>query len=101
MISNKHHRIVESVDAHTLSHRVALADFHGESMAVMLRAGQRQVVLRGTATYVRDATLGNSLRIELDDDQAGHTVLVLAEDQWNGRIIPDLHHGCSFCVVIG
>ena len=70
-------------------------------MAVVMRRGPERVVLRGTATYVRDDAIGNTLNIRLDQQEPGHPVLVISEREWDGRIIPDLHHGCDYCVLVG
>lgn len=107
MISNEQHDVVGSAGKQRLSkrvvpsERVGLSEFDGQSMAVILHKGQKRIVLRGMATFVRDDTLGNSLQVQLDDSDAGQPILILSEDEWNGRIIPDFHHGCDFCLVIG
>ena len=101
MISNEQHDVVRSVAGRWQSKRSELAEFDGERMAVVLRKGREKIVVCGTAAYVRDDTVGNSLRIQLNDGEPGEAVVILAEDQWNGRIIPDFHHGCRYCVLIG
>lgn len=95
MISNE----PRDVNGQSLPRRMTLADFDGESMAVVLRKKRREIVVRGTAAYIRHDTVGNALRIQLDDDPAGHSALLLSEDEWSGRIIPDFHYGCRYCVV--
>ncbi len=101
MISNEQHDVVGSTGTHRRLNRVGLSEFDGQSMAVILDKGQNRIVLRGKAAFVRDDAVGNSLQILLEDDEAGQPVLILSESEWNGRIIPDFHHGCDFCLVIG
>ncbi len=80
--------------------RADLSSFDGHRIAVVIEGRSHKTVLRGRATFVRDETVGNTLRIRLDDEEPGHPVLMINEDEWNGRIIPDFHHGCSFCLIV-
>jgi hypothetical protein len=80
--------------------QVHLAAFDGQRMAVEMRRGPDRVVLRGTAVFVRDDAIGNTLNIRLDGGEPGHPVLVVSENEWDGRIVPDFHHGCNFCLVV-
>lgn len=79
----------------------SLAGFDGHRIAVVMNQGGQQVVLKGRALYTRDTKLGNVLRISVESSDAGDPVIVVSEDQWNGRIIPDLEHGCTFCLISG
>lgn len=78
-----------------------LSEFDGQKMAVEMVRGARRIVLCGKAVFVRDDLLGDTLRIRLDDGEPGNPVLVFAENEWTGRIVPDFHHGCDFCLVVG
>jgi len=100
MISSRQQDVVRNAGRYQPPRRVRLSEFDGLSMAVILRSGEKRVVLRGTAVYVRDATVGNSLRIRVAGSEPGEPVLVVSEDDWNGRVIPDFHYGCDFCLVI-
>ncbi len=100
MISNEQQDVVANTGGKRRSKRVGLAEFDGQRLAVILRKERQETVLRGTAVFVRDDRVGNSLQIVLGDDVTGKPVLILSEDEWNGRIIPDFHHGCDFCLVI-
>ncbi len=100
MISNKRHDVGAGAAGAERSKRVSLADFDGQRLAVVVRNGQREVVMQGTATFVRDTAVGNSLRIHFGGDEPGDPVLMLSEDEWHGRIVPDFHHGCDFCLMI-
>jgi len=102
MAINEQHDVVGSAGGQRLSKRLGLSEFDGQSMAVIMRKkGRPEIILRGTAAFVRDDAVGNSLQIALDDEQPGQPLVILSEDEWNGRIIPDFHHGCDFCLVIG
>lgn len=102
MTINEQHDVVGSARGRRLSKRTGLSEFDGQSVAVILRKkGRREIVMRGTAAFVRDDAVGNSLQIALNDDQPGQPLVILSEEEWNGRIIPDFHHGCDFCLVIG
>ncbi len=101
MIKNKQQDVVAGVDGQQPPKRVGLAEFDGQRLAVVLRRGRDEVVMRGKASFVRDTTVGSSLCIRLDDEEPGQPVLMLSEEEWNGRIVPDFHHGCDFCLVIG
>jgi len=78
--------------------RIPLSAFDGQRMAVELGRGRERVVVRGTAKFVRDDVVGNTLRIQLDDGGPGNPVVVVSEHEWMGRIVPDFHHGCDFCL---
>jgi hypothetical protein len=69
-------------------------------MAVIVSRPSGRVVLRGTAEFVRDDAIGNTLNIRLDEPEPGHPVFVIAERSWRGRIVPDFHHGCKFCLIV-
>ena len=101
MISNEQQDVVAGATNKRLAKRAGLSEFDGQRLAVVLRRGRSQIVVRGTATFVRDTTVGNSLRIYLENDEPGAPVFLLSEAEWNGRIVPDFHHGCDFCLVLG
>lgn len=77
-----------------------LADFDGIRMSVVLDIGSDRVVIRGTARFVRDDAIGNSLSIQPDQHEPGRPVIVISENDWDGRIIPDFHYGCQFSLII-
>ncbi len=105
MINNYDRSGVQSAADQQSADQTGLAAFDGHTVAVILpaiRHGQHsttKTVLRGRAVYVRDDCVGNALRIELLDDQLGYSVLLLSEQEWDGRIIPDFHYGCDFSLV--
>jgi hypothetical protein len=76
-----------------------LAQYDQKRMAVVVLVGTSKMVLRGGALYVRDATLGNCLRID-SQEEAGVEFL-LQEDQFTGQIVKDDRYGCDFCVWFG
>lgn len=100
MISSGQREVAKNARGQQRSEQASLSEFDGQSTAVILRGGGKRIVLRGTAYYVRDSVAGNSLKIQLDEDEPGHPMLILSEDQWKGRIIPDFHYGCDFCLVL-
>ncbi len=100
MTSNQRHRKRRVATRPASTDQVCLSAFDGQRMAVELRRGPRRVVLRGTAVFVRDDAIGNTLNIRLDEGEPGHPVLVVSEREWDGRIVPDFHHGCAFCLVV-
>lgn len=100
MISRNKHDVFRAPRRRGQLKRAAFSDFDGQRMAVVLLEGRKRQVLRGTAAFVRDDAVGNSLQILLEDSEPGQPILILAEGDWTGRIIPDFHHGCDYCVVI-
>ena len=100
MIRNDTPSLFTGMAGQNTKQRVDLSAFDGHRIAVVIESKNHKTVLRGTAVFVRDETVGNSLRIRLDDEEPGHPVLMISEDQWDGRIIPDFHHGCSFCLIV-
>lgn len=100
MTSNKRHELRGVAPRSQATRQVQLSAFDGQRMAVELRRGPGRVVLRGTAVFVRDDAIGNTLNIRLDDGEPGHPVLVVSENEWDGRIVPDFHHGCEFCLMV-
>lgn len=76
-----------------------LAQYDQKRMAVVVPMGTSKMVLRGDALYVHDATLGNCLRI--DSQQEAGVEFLLQEDQFAGRIVKDDRYGCDYCVSFG
>jgi hypothetical protein len=100
MIRNDTSSLFTGMAGQNTKQRVDLSAFDGHRIAVVIESKNHKTVLRGTAAFVRDEAVGNSLRIQLDDEEPGQPVLMISEDQWDGRIIPDFHHGCSFCLIV-
>ena len=101
MINKERHEPQRAVSRRQMRREVPLSAFDGQRMAVEMRRGGERIVLRGTAVYVRDDAVGNTLTIRFDDGQPGHPVLVVSESEWDGRIVPDFHYGCEFCLIVG
>ncbi len=99
MIRNDQQHRMLARSAHASRPTVSLSGFDGERMAVILTRPTGRLVLRGTAEFVRDDAIGNTLNIRLDEPEPGHPVVVIAEQAWRGRIVPDFHHGCKFCLI--
>lgn len=100
MITRGQREVARRIKGQQSSNRVSLSEFDGQRTAVIVRSGGKKIVLCGMAYYVRDTAAGNSLRIQLDEDEPGQPVLILSEAEWKGRIIPDFHYGCDFCLVV-
>ncbi len=83
----------------TTQPEVDLSQFDGYRVAVILQCPQRDIICRGVAQYSRDNTVGNVLRINFDDSEPGRPSLLIEESRWKGRIIPDLQHGCDYCLI--
>lgn len=56
--------------------------------------------LRGTARFQRDDTLGNILRISLDEAGPGSPAIIVTEKEWDGVITPDFRHGVDYCLIL-
>lgn len=100
MISSRQQDVVRNAGGYQPSRRVRLSEFDGLNLAVIMRSAGKRIVLRGRAVYVPDTVAGNSLRIRVAGSEPGDPVVVLSEENWNGRTIPDFHYGCDFCLVI-
>ena len=100
MISNQPSDIFPQLSGQNTTKRVDLSAFDGHRIAVVFDRKDQRVVMRGKACFVRDETIGNMLRISLDDEEPGRPVLMISEQDWNGRIIPDFHYGCDYCLIV-
>ena len=78
-----------------------LSPLDGRSVAVVVRQAGREFVIRGTAMFQRDDALGNVLRIIVPDGQHTEPTLIISEQEWKGRIIPDVEYGCDLCIIPG
>ncbi len=74
--------------------RQAFAQFDGTRISVVLESG----VYQGLGVYVIDDLLGESLKIRISDDAgSGIPEIIISEDLWDGRILPDFCYGADFC----
>lgn len=73
-----------------------LSQFNQARVAVVLEGVSRPVLCRGEAHYERDASLGNILRIWMDDGATSGACLIVAERGWDGRVVPDSEFGCDY-----
>ena len=94
--------MVKRIPATSPASPPAEADFSpldGRKVAVKIRVGQDTVIFRGLASLQNDDALGKVLNVAaLDDEQGAHAVLLSASN-WSGRIIPDFHYGCDYCLI--
>ena len=76
---------------------VDFSQFDGRSIALSLPVGGESRVFCGSASHELDESLGAVLRITLAAGPAtGNAQIIISQSSWNGRIIPDLVHGCDF-----
>ena len=77
------------------------SQFDAKRIAIVLHGKDASPVFRGTAFFQRDPSLGNILRVKLDNqEESGNADFVISEAQWRDRIIPDVEHGCDFCFIM-
>ena len=85
MMERDHHRI----DLHSLDLR---------RVAVVLEIEGNKVVCCGKAYYESDRSLGDVLRIAIDDEPGQE--FILSESDWDGVIQVDDRYGCDYCVFL-
>lgn len=70
------------------------------AIAVTLPGGVK--VFRGLAAYEHDASIGNVLRVKLDElaDADGNPELVFHEESWKGVILADAEYGCEYLLSV-
>jgi hypothetical protein len=82
-----------------LPRKVTLASYDGKRVAVVLSIQGENRVVCGSASWSRDATLGEALRIRVDQpDDLGMPEILLAQETWEGAVQPDTEYGCDVCV---
>jgi len=74
-----------------------LAALNRRQIAVHIVVQGREQFVKGRATYEADPDLGNVLRV-LVADPSGEFELVVAEAQWDGRILPGQAVGCDYLI---
>lgn len=77
-----------------------LSRFDGYRIAVMLLHGSRHRVVTGTARFKREKSLGNVLRIRVEDDEFGDPEVVICEDDWTGQFAVDRLFGCDYFILL-
>lgn len=75
---------------------IALQLLHQRRIAVRVKIGERESVLRGMAHYDSDPT-GGVLRIAVSEG-AGVAEIQLRERDWNGEAAIDTRFGCDYCI---
>ena len=73
------------------------SQFDREHVAVILTQEGCEFVFRGLATFQLDDNLGRILRVCGENARDGD--LILSEATWEGRVIPDVKHGCRYCFI--
>ena len=68
--------------------------FDGKRIRIVLESG----VYQGLGVYLIDDLLGESLKIRISDDAgSGIPEIIISQDLWDGRILPDIRYGADFC----
>jgi hypothetical protein len=75
-----------------------LSQLNGRRIALLLCTTGRFQVFTGTGRFACDVSIGDALRIELDDadNEEGNPAFVIRSDQWSGSVAPDTEHGCDY-----
>jgi hypothetical protein len=73
---------------------MSLEQYNLKRLAVVFPVGGGGKVLRGTAVYECDPTVGNCLKIPITDETG--LEILLKEDEWLGKIFKDETYGCDF-----
>ena len=78
------------------------AQYHGKRIAIVLMYRNRPTMFWGAAQYQDDELLGPVLRIRLQGGTSpSETDVIIAEKEWDGRVMPDSLYGCDFCFIPG
>lgn len=75
---------------------ISLQQLDQRRVAVEIAIGDELRVLRGGAIFCNDPTLGDCLRITIDDPAAGQMEILLRQSEWGGLIARDDRHDCDF-----
>jgi hypothetical protein len=100
MISSDHGDFAVPLKTSSSRDRVDLSEYDGQRICVIFDQKRPRIVLQGTARFIQDDAVGNALNIQLDNDEPGQPVLVISEEEWQGRIIPDFHYGCKYSLIL-
>ena len=87
-------------DSQHSAHGSGLSRFDGYRIAVMLLHGSRHRVITGTARFKQEKSLGNVLRIRVEDDEFGDPEVVISEDDWTGQFAVDRLFGCDYFILL-
>ena len=87
----------KNVHVSTSTAKYDLSQFDNCRIAVVLNPGQDPLV--GNASFQRDDSMGNILRIAIDGE-LGNPEIIIRESTWKGRIIPDLKFGCDYSLIV-
>ena len=71
----------------------------GCKIALVITRNQRRIVFRGVAALQRDDELGKILVLTPESAHPGEPRLIISEQNWSGRIAPDVEFDCEFCAV--
>ncbi len=96
-LSTKDQRRQATVSVHS-----GFSQYHGKRIAIVLMYRNRPTMFWGAAQYQDDEVLGPVLRIRLQGGNTpSETDVIIAENEWDGRVVPDSRYGCDFCFIPG
>ena len=76
------------------------AQFDRKRIAIELMHGTKPRRFSGESRFENDAMLGPVLRIRLTGGRSpSETDVLIAESDWDGRIVPDASDGCDYCFI--
>ena len=75
-----------------------LSALDGNRVAIVITLPGGLRVFRGVAAYEHDASMGNVLRVKVDELTApdGNPEFVFHEESWKGVILADAEYGCEY-----
>lgn len=98
-------RISESptpASGHRAGQEKRFAQFDRKRVGVVLMRGGKSMMFCGTSAFTEDEVLGPVLRIALEPSGAGgETTVLIAEREWQGRIVPDGLYGLDHFFILG
>ena len=81
---------------------LTLVDLDNKRIAILLRRAGQTVVLTGVGVSTSDPTLGNVLRVELDEEYRwpDNPTFLFPEADIDRSICRQSCHGCDYCATI-
>ena len=80
----------------------SLVDLNMKRIAIVLQREGQTVVLTGVGVTANDPTLGNVLRVELDEDgSTSNPAFVIPEADIETLVHRQSVNGCEYCITFG
>ncbi len=82
---------------------ISLVDLNKKRIAIVLQREGQTVVLTGVGVTANDPTLGNVLRVELDeeDGSTSNPAFVIPEEDIETLVHRKCVKGCDYCITLG